>query len=443
MNLFDITKQAKVNPEQTADLIKDFVIEKFQLDIESLEINSCAVSLNSVNGKIFLKEGKKLFFKFHAEEGEEESVDEYYRSGILENAGYPVISPIYESKVPGEQFLIYEFVDQPTFYDAFGDIDAEFLETGKYNEAKKKELLETEKEFCDISLEIAKKTLKTSEKKAVAEEDVWQLFYKRLVSDDASNPPRLDLFYTGKKVALPENCSETEIPFDELKNYSWVINGKKYAENLDEIIASAKEIVNPNAQETWPAITAHGDDHNGNKFYFEGESPSLKFFDPAFAGENIPALLAFIKTTFHDTLAHPFYFYEPEKVEEKAGISVEIKENTVLVNHQFTLEQAAPFRKELLDIKKEKLWRPLVAAMKSQDFFPETSEGALYQEEKQFIKKALFCCPFLCLNLIDPKKFSPKVSLFALSRAVELASSFENSPEKNLIDTFLEEVFAE
>jgi len=345
--------------------------------------------------------------------------------------------------------LIYEFVDQPTFYDAFGDIDEKFLETGKYDEKQKNKLLEAEKEFCEISLEIAKKTLHFSDKKTVSEEDEWQLFYKRLVSDDLENKPRVDLFYTGKNVKIPENSKNTEISeinFDELKQYSWVINGKKYSENLDEIIESAKKIVNPNAQEQWATITAHGDDHNGNKFYFEGESPSLKFFDPAFAGENIPALLSFVKTTFHDTLAHPFYFYEPEKVEEKAEIYVEIDtENRVVsINHKFTLEESAPFRVELLEIKKEKLWKPLIQEMKSKKFFPENSEKDNFKNEKEFIKKALFCCPFLCLNLIDSNKFSPKTSLFALSKAVELGTSFEENSEiseKNMIDKFLDDIF--
>lgn len=478
MNLFEITKQAKINPEKTSVLIKAFVEKKFNVEISELSINSCAVSLNSVNGKIILEEidgiRKKLFFKFHAEEGEENSVDEYYRSGILEKAGYPVITPLYESKIPGEQFLIYEFVDQPTFYDAFGDIDAKFLETGKYDEEKKEALLNAEREFCEISLEIAKKTLHVSDAKTVAEEDEWQLFYKRLVSEniqdsESSEKPRVDLFYTDKSVKIPENtknpgerCSHTtnninrgnkisEINFEEFKHYTWVINGKKYSENLAEIIESAKKIVNPNAQKNWATITAHGDDHNGNKFYFEGETPSLKFFDPAFAGENIPALLAFVKTTFHDTLAHPFYFYEPEKVEEKAEISVEINKanKTVVINHKFNLEESAPFRKELLEIKKEKLWKPLIQEMKSRNFFPEISEKNQYTWEKQFIKKALFCCPFLCLNLIDKNKFSPKTSLFALSRAVELGSSIENknpeiseknAPEKNMIDQFLDDI---
>jgi hypothetical protein len=422
----EISKLAKKEPVTAGNLLKDFAEEKFSLDIATVKINNSAVSLNSVNGFFTLKDNTELFFKFHAEEGEEETVSEYYRAGILENAGLPVISPVYESTKAGEQFLIYPKISDPTFFDVLEKMDMEFLETKKYNQEKKEKIVEAEKNLCKKSFAIAKKTLKKTTSQKVSEESIWQLFSKRLISENTQ--PRLSLFYEGKNIVLP---NKEKISFDELAKYKWLINGVEYSQTLEEIIEASKEIVCPEWQTSWAVVTAHGDDHNGNKFFCgtsTGSSNELKFFDPAFAGENIPALLAFVKTTFHDVFAHPFYFYQPEKLKKFLDTSIEIKDQKIFINHNWDIKTISPLRKELLEIKFQYFWKPMIQELKQKNMLPENA--------KKFLKKSLFCCPFLCLNLINPEKFSPEYSLLALSKAVQMGTEGEG----NLIDEMLSAV---
>jgi hypothetical protein len=432
--LLSISKLAKITPLLAAQKIQNFATKKFNLKIAKTKINQSAVSLNSVNGFFELENGTEYFFKFHAEENETETVSEYYRAEILEKNGFPVITPIFQSTQPGEQFLIYPKISAPTFFDVLEKMDAKFLTTKKYNEDQKQKILAAEKELCEKCFEIAKKTLHIENSEKINSASIWQLFYRRLTSIDTT--PRLDLFYTNKKIQLPNGNS---LPFEELAKFKWKINGREYQESITEIIDSAKKILNPKSQKNWSVITAHGDDHNGNKFYFENEKPNLKYFDPAFAGENIPALLAFIKTTFHDVFAHPFWLYDSKKIENKLELNFEITKQTISVQHNFELQNVAPIRLEILKIKLEKLWQPLFIEL--QKLTLQTSEKLMPIEKtpqmsKGFIKKALFCCPFLVMNLIDPNNFSPKVSLFALSRAVEMGTFSDDDFLNKLFQNF-------
>src|SRR5690606_12883084 len=61
------------------------------------------------NGLVDVADGRRLFFKFHQEEGEEGTVEEYYRAGLLQRAGLPVDMPVMMSGKPGHQVLLYAF----------------------------------------------------------------------------------------------------------------------------------------------------------------------------------------------------------------------------------------------------------------------------------------------------------------------------------------------
>jgi len=128
ITLLQISKLAKTDKNLASKYILNFVKKIFNLEIVDVKINSSAVSLNSVNGFIIYRNGKEDFFKFHSEEWEEDSVWEYYRAGVLEKAGFPVISPKYESSKSWEQFLIYEKIEDKTVYDFMWEIDEKFLE---------------------------------------------------------------------------------------------------------------------------------------------------------------------------------------------------------------------------------------------------------------------------------------------------------------------------
>ena len=46
----------------------------------------------------------------------------------------------------------------------------------------------------------------------------------------------------------------------------------------------------------------------------------LRLFDPAFAATDIPALLAPVKATYHNALAHPFWLYHPDEAAERFSV---------------------------------------------------------------------------------------------------------------------------
>ena len=414
ISLFEISKLAKNNPIKASEIIKKFIISEFDLKVSKIQINNSKVSLNSVNGQIFLDNDKKkpkYFFKFHTEEGEKETVGEYYRAEILNKVGLPVILPIFQSNKSGKQILIYPYISEPTLYEVMEKMDLNFLKNKKYDKKNKEKILNAEikldKKICKIAL----KNLHEEKSKIVNNEAIWQLFYRRLIS--SKTIPRLDIFYTKKNVILP---NKEKISFEQFSKLKWIINNKKYTESIDEIIEKSKEILNPLSRKSWVVTTVHGDDHNGNKILmFEKENVyNLKLFDPAFAGNKIPIILAFVKTIFHDTFAHPFWLYDSQKIEKDLELDFKIINDTIFVNHNWDLNKVAPLRVDLLKIKFKQILKPVVAELKKQKLWTEI--------DKDFIKKALFCSPFLVMNLLDGKKFSKKTSLFAFSRAVEMGS---------------------
>ena len=107
-------------------------------------------------------------------------------------------------------------------------------------------------------------------------------------------------------------------------------------------------------------------------------------FDPAFAGEHIPALLADVKATFHNIFAHPFWLYHPEEADRRFHVSVSVADGRIDVTHDW---QLTPLRRGFLDLKVEHVWRPLLAALAARDLLPP--------DWRSVMRLALFCCPTL------------------------------------------------
>src|SRR5690349_9113196 len=76
-------------------LLGTFIRDTFTLPVTTVELRPLAVSLNSFNGFLTLEDGKKLFFKTHAEP--DSVISEYYNAQRLADAGYPIIQPIFSS----------------------------------------------------------------------------------------------------------------------------------------------------------------------------------------------------------------------------------------------------------------------------------------------------------------------------------------------------------
>ena len=410
---------AKVDSRQAAKAILTFVQEQFpDLNSQKIKINESKVSLNSVNGFI-ITPGKEYFFKFHAEEGEEHTMGcEYYQSQMLTKAGWPMLKPIYKSTEPGSQFLIYPRIEAQTAFDEFEKLDA------APNPSLEQKLLAAEARLLKKEGQAFLDTLQISDAQNVAESPLYQLFYTRLVSKNDTKP-RLDIYYTGKIVVLPNG--ET-INFNNLAKKKWIINNIEYNESLNEIINQAKNLLDPLKEKKLATVVGHGDDHNGNKFYVDGD---FIFFDPAFAGRQ-PALLSFIKATAHNTFLHPFWLYDPAKIEEYGlEFNFAIKDDKIIINHNWGMTKLSQVRQKILNLQSEKVWKPLIKTLREHDALPDYYE--------KYLRKALFCCPFLVYDLIDGAKYSPQQSLLAISKCVELGSK---GNKENYTDTFLKKLRA-
>ncbi|WP_423820681.1 hypothetical protein V5738_10090 [Salinisphaera sp. SPP-AMP-43] len=357
------------------------VAEITGVPVVELRINADAYSLNSLNGLLRLTDGRRLFFKYHQEEGEQATIAEYYNGQLLADAGLPVDLPQHASGAPGRQILLYAAREEQRLADVCRAIEAgaDGAETSETVVAAQAEL---DRADCRAALE----TLLPAEPAALAAEPIHQLFYNRLVSNEARPGfgGRVGQYYVGREFQL----AGTALGWQELQGAAWTINGVDYRHSLGALFAEAAERLAPSALADHGAATAHGDAHNANVWYRPGGAPALVTFDPAFAGHQIPVLLAGIKATFHNIFAHPLWLYEPGAASEYYQASVERDGDRLVVEHDW---QLTPLRAAFLESKIEHYWRPLLAELDRRGWLPT--------DWARIIRLALFCCPTLVLDL--------------------------------------------
>jgi hypothetical protein len=385
-------------------ILAAFVAEEFALPILRLEIRRDGYSLNSVNGFIDAADGRRFFFKFHQEEGEEATVEEYYRAELLAEAGYPVDLPAYVCRQVGRQILLYAARSTPRFADVCKahehETDPAIL--GHIAAAQ-----------ADLDRLVAQRNIETlhwADRADYAAEPLLQLFVWRLVDDrDAQQlGGRAQRFYTGRTLEFPG----LSLPAEELRQLAWRINGRDYPATLDSLFSDALATLRPEAVNGYPAVVAHGDAHNANVWY---GADGLSWFDPAFAGRHVPALLAEIKPTFHNILAHPLWLYHSQEARLRAKARRE--GDVIVVEHDWAL---TPLRRAFLQSKAETYWRPVLAALRDR--------GMLPADWQRIMRLALFCCPTLVMNLspgcgMGSAIHTPATSLVGLSIAVMCGSA--------------------
>ena len=208
---------------------------------------------------------------------------------------------------------------------------------------------------------------KTFEEGEIEFPAVQQLFYKRL------NGARFERFYGGREALLEKE---------------WVIDGRSLG-TLNQAMKSALADLSSENQLSFSVI-GHGDAHNGNVFW---ASDGLKLFDPAYAGRMDP-FLDLAKPLFHNTFARWMYF--PDR-----GTELNV------------------FEQMFLESKMKNVLKPLVRWLDDRGLLPVNWESRL--------RSALFCCPFLTVNLFDDSKYPKEVREFGLQRAMEMAN-FNFSP---------------
>lgn len=75
--------------QQAADVLRQLIGEVTGVAAGQLTINRDQYSLNSLNGTVTLEDGRALFFKYHNEEGEDKTIEEYYNAELLRESGFP------------------------------------------------------------------------------------------------------------------------------------------------------------------------------------------------------------------------------------------------------------------------------------------------------------------------------------------------------------------
>ena len=391
-------------------LLKSFLHDVYSPDVEKVELRPLAVSLNSFNGYITLKDGKRLFFKTHTEP--DTVISEYYNAGRLADAGYPIIRPIFSSTDVGKQLLIYEVINSTSVFDVAWSIEcgdnSQLENLTKAQETSDKQLFDLY--VHSLAYQSASEAVKSP---------IHQLFYHRLTGG------RLSRFYgqtaSGDyaQIKLPDHSYS----IDAIRNARWVINEQVYEESIEEIIQRAIRLLDPSVAGI--SVVGHGDAHNGNVFFQQDtKPPSLLYFDPAFAGQHSP-LLDIVKPLFHNVFAMWMYF--PQIKRDALQIQKEKRGDTFFIQHDYTLH---PVREMFLESKLNHVVIPLFAKLSAVQMLPDNW--------REYLKAALFCCPFLTMNLTDSQKFPPEISLLGLAMSVEMGSESKNKRSK--IDQILDHI---
>ncbi len=393
----------KTSAEQ---LLRTFIGETFPLDVAQVELRPLAVSLNSFNGFLTLADGQRLFFKTHTEP--DNVIGEYYRAELLAEAGYPVIQPLFASNEAGRQLLIYEVIDDPSVFDVAWEI-----ETG--TDDLLTALTTAQNSGDDALLEIYLKTLQHQSAEDASQAPVHQLFFHRLTGG------RLTRFYGTNGDEIQAELPGRSTTMAEVRRAKWVVNGQYYQQTLDDLIDRAVRLLHP--AQSGPAVIGHGDAHNGNVF-FRRQEQTLLYFDPAFAGSHHP-LLDLTKPLFHNVFAMWMYF--PQVKHEQTSITLRSEGSVWHVEHDYGLH---PVREMFLYSKVARVLVPVLLELQER--------GWLRPDWRDYLKAALFCCPFLTLNLADHERFSPEIRLLGLSMAVEMGA--ESHTQRSLIDRVLDDV---
>jgi Ser/Thr protein kinase RdoA (MazF antagonist) len=407
--------------EDAAAVLRKLVFEEFGLQCVSLEISRDGYSLNSVNGFLRTTDDEEYFFKFHQEEGEEHTLQEFYQAELLKTAGYPVDSPVHVSRALGRQILLYRRRSTPRFADVCRELDG--ATEGFASATAAQAVLD------DLTCAIYRRSLHRTSAAEVAREPIHQLFHTRLVDREGAGGlgGRARRFFFGEGFEL----AGTRLTAEQLRAARWVVNGVAYRQTLGELLEESLWRLAPERFGEGGAVVAHGDAHNAN-VWWEGRSGAarLVLFDPAFAGSHVPVLLAEVKATFHNILAHPLWLYHADDAASRYEAAAKYVDGTLTVTTDWRL---SPLRQAFLDIKATRLWRPLLREI--------ADHGLLAEDWRRVLRLALFCCPTLVMDLRagGSGRHNPISSTIGLAVAVAAGSEPE-ADGRDVISAFLDAI---
>lgn len=373
--------------------------------VVTVRFTNDSYSLNSVSGRAVLADGTERFFKFHVEEGEESGLGEYYRAELLQAAGLPVDVPIAVSNRPGEQLVVYRVREDPRMVDVCFD-----LEVSDGDRARLPSGLDAA--LVDLYATVGRVTVASlRESGDGAQAPVHQLFHHRLVDAGTGRFPggRYAGWYLGS---------------DEWQAWAgrrWRVNGTRYRTTLREAVDRMAVLLDPAALAAQPVTVAHGDDHFGNVWVAgDPARPELLLFDPAFADDRIPALLAPVKATYHNVFAHPFWLYHPELAVAAGRTTLAVDDGSGEVRVEAPAMVLSPLRRRVLDVLTEQVWIPLLGALHER--------GRLPADWTSILRAALAACPLLVTDLVADRR-SPAVRAHGLASVLVAASPPEDGTD--------------
>lgn len=396
---YSVLRKVRKNPSDGSSLILSYLNQIFKeqglvFKDASFDTES-KTALNSLNGRCMLLDGTCLFYKFHTEENEITflSKTEIYNVQTLKDAGWEMVTPYASSTKPGAQCVLYPLIKDKTLYSIFNELDGEYLREGSYQPDRKKNLLQSIGDSLDTTRDNLLRTLQPNDR-SLSDALIHQLFSHRLISLEGETP-RIESFY------------EKESRYDDVADLRWIVNGKEIPWTLSKLVHDSKKYLAASFSEGMTSVIAHGDEHFANQFIINNK---IIFFDPAFAGR-MPALLAPVKATAHNVIAHPFWYYEPSEIREKLTYTHTIEKGVVSLTHNWELMKVAPIRVEIAQLYVHKIWKPLIQTLKAANQLPSWW--------REYIRSAIFCSPFLAKNLLNPVEFTGSQYLFNFGRLLE------------------------
>jgi hypothetical protein len=380
----------------------------FDLTVAAVEINRDRYSLNSLNGFVSTADGHAFFFKFHQEEGEADTVGEYYRAEVLRDAGFPVDLPLHASGAVGRQILLYRRRSDPRFADLCRAVDL--------GESDAAPLAAAQRALDRLIGERYLATLHATDAAQVGAESIHRLFHARLVDPGHEQElgGRARRFYIDKVFRFPG----ATLDWRDLVDRRWRINGVTYRHTLRQLFEESRERLQPAQLAGHGAVVAHGDAHNANVWAEPADGDHrLVFFDPAFAGMHIPALLAEVKATFHNIFAHPLWLYDAPLADRRFHAEATAANDIIDVRTDWRL---SPLRSEFLACKAALVWQPLLAALQARGWLPA--------DWRRIVRCALFCCPSLVMDLRagGGADHTPTTSAIGFAIAVMMGSEPES-----------------
>src|SRR5690242_14254215 len=243
-------------------VIARLIAATFGLAVAGIEINRDRYSLNSLNGFVTTRDNRAFFFKFHQEEGEGDTVGEYYRAEVLRDAGFPVDLPEHASGEVGRQILLYRRRRDPRLADL-----CRAVELGEGGDAAA--LIAAQRALDRLIGERYAATLHAATAAQVADESIHRLFHARLVDPgrEGELSGRARRFYVGQTFVFPGLTLE----WRDLADRQWRINGVRYRHSLRALFEESRERLQPARLAGHGAVVAHGDAHNANVWVEPGD----------------------------------------------------------------------------------------------------------------------------------------------------------------------------